>query len=103
VLDIDAAKMIVDLSERLAESKASKDSSKDLKKNHKAIVELNKEQYLILTFKNARQQVGVCIPNDFTQVNKTELYAKYQVGSEVTVRFISSNKDGFILTLPAEE
>jgi predicted RNA-binding protein (virulence factor B family) len=102
VLDIDTSKMIVDLSERLAESKASKDF--DLKAAQKAIVELNKEQYLIVTFKKARHQVGVCIPNDFTQVNKTELYAKYKVGSEVNVRIIKSEEtDGFILTLPVEE
>lgn len=57
-----------------------------------------------MTFKKARHQVGVCIPNDFTQVNKTELYAKYKVGSEVSVRVIKSEEtDGFILTLPVEE
>lgn len=41
VLDIDIAKMIVDLSERLAES--SKPASDLAPGNHKAIVELNKE------------------------------------------------------------
>lgn len=56
-----------------------------------------------MTFKKARQQVGVCIPNDFTQVNKTELYAKYQVGSEITVKVMRTEPDGFVLTLPAEE
>lgn len=57
-----------------------------------------------MTFKKARHQVGVCIPNDFTQVNKTELYAKYKVGSEVSVRVIKSEEtNGFILTLPVEE
>lgn len=62
VLDIDSNKKIADLSERLIESKTSK-----LKfENQKAIVELNKEQYLIVSLKKARQQIGVCIPNDFT-------------------------------------
>jgi hypothetical protein len=64
------------------------------------VVELNKEQYLIVTFKKCRQQVGVCIPNDFTQVNKTELYAKYQVGSELHVTLAPTSEGGFKLTLP---
>jgi hypothetical protein len=100
VLDIDTAKMIVDLSERLTESKSSKELSSG---SHKAIVELNKEQYLIVSFKKSRQRIGVCIPNDFTQVNKTELYAKYQVGSEIKVRVISSEEGSFVLALPANE
>ena len=50
VLDIDMSKMIVDLSERLAESK-EKEAPQG---NQKAVVELNKEQYLIVTFKKAR-------------------------------------------------
>ena len=45
----------------------------------------------------------MCIPNDFTQVNKTELYAKYQVGSEIKVRVVSSEEGGFALALPAQE
>lgn len=102
VLDIDTGKMIADLSERLADpsAKAPKDLSTD--KPHKAIVELNKEQYLIVTFKKARGQVGVCIPNDFTQVNKTEIYAKYQVGSELTVNIVKGGS-GFVLAIPAEQ
>ena len=54
VLDIDTGKKIADLSERLAETKSSKD--KEIKDgDQKAIVELNKEQYLIVTFKKSRQ------------------------------------------------
>ena len=45
----------------------------------------------------------MCIPNDFTQVNQTELYAKYQVGSEIKVRVVSSEEGGFALALPAQE
>ena len=101
VLDIDTAKMIVDLSERLAE--ASKPARELSQGDHKAIVELNKEQYLILSFKKSRQLIGVCIPNDFTQVNKTELYAKYQVGTELKVKVMASTDGAFVLALPAEE
>lgn len=58
---------------------------------------------MILSFKKSRQRIGVCIPNDFTQVNKTELYAKYQVGTEIKVNVVQSEEGSFVLALPAEE
>lgn len=54
-MDIDFEKEIVDLSERLVEKKSGK--SQKIKKGQtlKAIVELNKEEYLIISFKQNRK------------------------------------------------
>jgi len=49
VLDIDTSKMIVDLSERLL---TTKKKEKAASSSQKAFVELNKEQYLVITLKN---------------------------------------------------
>ena len=68
MLDIDNEKRIVDLSERLytvEESKVSKKSRKEeaasSKGYQKAVVELNKESYLVVTLKADRSRVAICL------------------------------------------
>lgn len=66
VLDIDNEKRIVDLSERLftveEESKVSKKSKDAIWGGYqKAVVELNKEKYLVVTLKSDRTRVAVCL------------------------------------------
>ena len=65
VLDIDSEKKIVDLSERLysAEESKQKKAKKGEEGNsyQKAVVELNKEQYLVVSLKSDRTSIGVCL------------------------------------------
>jgi translation initiation factor 2 alpha subunit (eIF-2alpha) len=58
VLDVDPLKKIADLSE-----KTFKKSDKEIKVGStcRAIVELNKDSYVICSFKNNRGKFGACI------------------------------------------
>lgn len=59
-MDIDPEKEIMDLSQRLAVKAESKKSKKlSVGSIQKAIVELNKEDYLIISFKEDRKQLGI--------------------------------------------
>ena len=60
VLDVDTDKKIIELSERLSTDGASKEASKQ-KENLKSLVEMNNERYLVVTLKNQRTKIGVCI------------------------------------------
>ena len=60
VLDVDTDKKIIELSERLSTDEESKQASK-LKENLKSVVEMNNERYLVVTLKNQRNKIGVCI------------------------------------------
>jgi ribosomal protein S1 len=62
ILDVDPNKKIADLSE-----KTFKKSDKDIKvgSSCKAIVELNKDSYLICSLKNNRKKFGICIMQNF--------------------------------------
>ena len=62
ILDVDPLKKIADLSE-----KTFKKSDKDIKvgSSCKAIVELNKDSYLICSLKNNRKKFGICIMQNF--------------------------------------
>lgn len=50
-MDIDFEKEIIDLSERLCQKSSKKHESPKVGHNYKAIVELNKEDYLLISFK----------------------------------------------------
>jgi len=59
-MDIDFEKEIVDLSERLADSEKSKSSAKiNANSVQNAVVELNKEDYLIVSFKQNKRKFGI--------------------------------------------
>ena len=53
--------MIVDLSERLTTPSDKVEDKKSKKDYQKAIVELNKEEYLVISFKSNRSKIGVCL------------------------------------------
>lgn len=60
VLDVDPVKKMADLSEKLGEVKTSK---RDVKvgEEYKAIVELNKESFVIVSLKPDKSKIGFCI------------------------------------------
>jgi hypothetical protein len=58
VLDIDFEKELLDLSERLASEKISASKVK-VGANFKVTVELNKDDYLLVSFKQSKQTIGV--------------------------------------------
>jgi hypothetical protein len=60
VLDIDPVKKIADLSEKIVTAK-NKGQEVKVGQTQKAIVELNKESHLVLSMKNNRRAIGVCI------------------------------------------
>lgn len=63
VLDIDFEKEILDLSEKLAEKKTegkvAGSGSVKVAHQYRAIVELNKEDYLLISFKQSKGQIGI--------------------------------------------
>ena len=58
VLDIDFEKEILDLSEKLSEKTTSNQTIK-VGNQYKVTVELNKEDYLLVSFKQSKQSIGI--------------------------------------------
>ena len=83
ILDVDPLKKIADLSE-----KTFKKSDKDIKVGStcKAIVELNKDSYLICSLKNNRMKFGICIVQNF---NMDDHVDQAQIGEEIEVKVLS--------------
>ena len=111
VLDIDFEKKIVELSERLVSSAALGEETKQAKKikgdaqaYQKAVVELNKEQYLVVSLKSDRSKVGVCILHGLSAESQSA-YTSYSIGDEIDVKWtfskIQKDREGrFVLTQP---
>lgn len=99
VLDIDFEKELLDLSERLA---AEKVSSTQLKvgAQYKVTVELNKDDYLLVSFKQNKQRIGVLMLQSLNNDQVPHPNAKYNMGDEIDVKVISVADNGFILTVP---
>ena len=87
---MDTDKKIIELSERLSTDEESKESSK-LKENLKSIVEMNNERYLVVTLKNQRNKIGVCILQDFNTVNQADLYSKYSIGDDIDTQLLKES------------
>ena len=108
VLDVDAEKKIVDLSERLVAQEsadAKADDKKSKKEYQKAIVELNKDEYLIISLKNDRSKIGVCLLQSLSNnlVQTKQVYQKYSLGDEIEVKLVdkkAASEDGFLVTVP---
>lgn len=98
VLDVDQDKKMLDLSERLD----GKPLGKQIKDNEKAFVELTKEHYMIVSFKQDRGQFAVCLlQQGINDNNVASAYEKYSVGDEVDVRVMGGKSDGGLkLTMP---
>lgn len=78
LLDVDSEKKIIDLSEKLGNAE-SQDSSK--KMGNKVLVELVKENYLVVTLKSNRCQVGVIIMNSFNKdAEDANIHEKFVAG-----------------------
>ena len=114
VLDIDFEKQIVDLSERLVnqqleDSKELASQKKQAKKNQqqqsfvKAVVELNKERYLVISLKSNRSKIGVCILHGLAAGTSATAYEAYGIGDEIDVKVTESSsgedEGRFLLTM----
>lgn len=102
-MDIDLEKEIMDLSERLVEKHSSKSQPVKEGQTVKAIVELNKEDYLIVTFKQNRKQVGLLQLQPFNNDKRPQPNEKYQIDDEIDVQVIEDTTEGFVLTIPVLE
>ena len=91
---------MLDLSERLD----GKPLGKQIKDNEKAFVELTKEHYMIVSFKQDRGQFAVCLlQQGINDNNVASAYEKYSVGDEVDVRVMGGKSDGGLkLTMPKQ-
>ena len=101
---MDTDKKIIELSERLSTDEESKESSK-LKENLKSIVEMNNERYLVVTLKNQRNKIGVCILQDFNTVNQADLYSKYSIGDDIDTQLLKESgkeESKFLLLMPKQ-
>jgi len=97
VLDVDPIKKMADLSEKLGEVKTSK---RDVKvgEEFKAIVELNKESFVILSLKSDKSKIGFCILHNF---NRDDVDDKNpQIGDEMEVR-VAGKRNGVIEFVPS--
>lgn len=85
MLDVDNDKQMLDLSERLC-SVDKKDKSK-LKENSKAIVEVIKENYMIVSLKQNRTSLAVCLlQQSINDMHMSVEYEKYSVGDEIEIK-----------------
>ena len=101
VLDIDFEKEILDLSEKLAEKTTSNQTIK-IGNQYKVTVELNKEDYLLVSFKQSKQSIGLLMMQNLNNDQVPCPNGKYQTGDELEVKVTSITEDGFILTIPIE-
>lgn len=99
VLDIDFEKELLDLSERLASEKASSTQLK-VGSQYKVTVELNKDDYLLVSFKQNKQRIGVLMMQSLNNDQVPHPNAKYNMGDEIDVKVISVADNGFVLTIP---
>ena len=90
VLDVDPVKKIADLSEKLASMKSS-GKTIAVGSTGKAVIELLKDNYAILSFKSNRKALGLCI---FQNFNGDEEDLKMpKLGEEVDVRVVGESKN----------
>ena len=82
VLDVDPSKRIADLSEKLTTVK-TKSAKPQVNFIQKAIVELNKDQYLIVSMKSSRKTLGICMANNFN--NDSLSPESFSIGDEIEV------------------
>ena len=82
VLDVDPSKRIADLSEKLTTVK-TKTAKPQVNFIQKAIVELNKDQYLIVSMKSSRKTLGICMANNFN--NDSLSPETLSIGDEIEV------------------
>ena len=96
VLDIDPTKNIADLSEKLIDIKA-KGGAKELADGSKckAVVELNKESYLIVSIKTNRARIGFCMLSNFNSDQDSNSHSHIQIGDEIEVEVVKKNTHGF--------
>ena len=86
---------MLDLSERLADCKATGKTLKD-----KAVVELAKDGYMIVSFKADRTKFAVCLlQTSINSHNMADQYEKHAIGDEIEVRTLGC-ENGLHLTVP---
>jgi len=102
VLDVDPIKKIADLSEKSTNIKSSKSSDKELQRGSqcKAIVELNKDAYLIVSIKSDRSKICLCIMSNFNQDDATNPSQGLQIGDEIDVKVVGKNESGLYELVP---
>lgn len=97
VIDVDPSKRIADLSEKLVSVKSKSEKVK-VGSTCKAIVELNKDSYLIASLKNNRKSIGICMMNNF---NMDDLNLdNSNIGDEIEVQVVANSEQGLQL-IPA--
>lgn len=101
-MDIDREKQILDLSERLHGHQPA--HSSPATKSAKAIVELTKDNYMIVTLADQRNQFGVCLlQSSINGMARREDYDKFFVGEEIKIQVFSKSENGLILATPSKE
>lgn len=86
----------------MANSKALKSSGKELQVGAqcKAIVELNKETYLIVSIKSDRSKICLCIMSNFNKDDATNPSQTLQIGDEIDVKVVGKNENGLYELVP---
>lgn len=102
VLDLDFEKEILDLSERLGEKQAGHAVTIKVGHQYKAVVELNKEDYLLVSFKQSKTSIGLLMMQSLNNDQVPHPNEKFQIGDEIDVNVISITDNGFILTVPVQ-
>ena len=97
VMDIDQVKKIADLKEVKADT--ADEDTKTFKEGAKvkAIVELNKEGYLVLALKNARHKLGICKHTFFNQDDSTK--GDFLIGEELETKVHAFNETAGLFEL----
>lgn len=70
----------------------------------RAIVQLNKEDYLIVTFKGiSGDHIGIVQCQSFNQDEVTNPNEQYSIGDELDVEMVEQTENGFVLCIPAAQ
>ena len=98
-MDLDFEKEILDLSEKLAETKPSASQVK-VGHQYRAVIELNKEDCLLVSFKQSKNFIGMLMTQNLNDDQRPNPNEKYQIGDEIDVRVYQITESGFVLTVP---
>lgn len=105
VLDIDTQKKIADLKELPKGTAAEEPNLKKIKvdSKQKVVIELNKDEYFVVSFKNQRHVLGLCLASNFNQDAEA---SGLQIGDEIEVLVNQWNEQGRffeLIQVPKEE
>jgi predicted RNA-binding protein with RPS1 domain len=96
---MDFEKELLDLSEKLAEP-AKQPAQIKSGHQYRVIVELNKDDYVLVSFKQNRQAIGLIMMQNLNNDQVPNPNAALNMGDELEVKVLEQADNGYFLAVP---